>query len=91
MTEQPTPDKPRASIIEIIATGYKPTNDGPGSMIIPRELRINGVSVYSANRDNGGIKVSDIRLGDDMVTVNVTLVARKLVIAADGDLDEEAP
>lgn len=82
--------KPRASVIEIIAKDFTPDEDGPGSVIIPREVRINGVSVYTADRNNG-IKVSDIRLGDDMVTVSLTLVARRLVIAADGDLGEDTP
>ncbi|GGW98572.1 hypothetical protein [Streptomyces chartreusis] len=91
MTEQqPTSERPRASVIEIIAKGQQPTEDGAGSIIVPREVRINGVSVYTADRDNR-IKVNDISLGDDMVTVTLTLVARKLVIAADGDLNEEQP
>lgn len=84
-------ERPRASVIEIIARDYKPTEDGPGSMIVPREVRINGVSVYTANRDDGGVKIGGIRLGDNLVTVTLTLIARKLVIAADGDLDEETP
>jgi len=89
MTEpEQTQERPRASVIEIIAKGHQPTEDGPGSIIIPREVRINGTPVYTADRDNR-IKVSDIQLGDDMVTVTLTLVARKVVIAADGDLDEE--
>ena len=50
---------PRASVIEIIAKNFTPDADGPGSIIIPREVRINGVSVYTADRSNG-IKVSDI-------------------------------
>lgn len=82
--------KPRASVIEIVATGRQPTEDGAGSIIIPREVRINGVSVYTADRQNG-IRVSDINLGDDMVKVTLTLIARRLVIAADSDLTEEAP
>lgn len=89
--QQPDPTRPRASVIEIIAKDYRPTEDGPGSIIIPREVRINGVSVYTANGNNDGIKISDIRLGDNLVTVNLTLIARRLTIAADGDLNEETP
>lgn len=77
--------KPRASVIEIIAKDQHPTEDGAGSIIIPREVRINGVSVFTADRDNE-IKIGDIHLGSDMATVTLTLVARRLVIAADGDL-----
>jgi hypothetical protein len=79
-------DKPRASVIEIIATGKAPAEDGAGSIIVPREVRINGVSVFTADRENR-IKVSDITLGANMVEVTLTLVARRLVIAAESDLE----
>lgn len=83
-------EKPRASVIEIIATGRQPAEDGAGSIIVPREVRINGVSVFTADRENR-IKVSDITLGSDMVEVTLTLVARRLVIAADSDLEPSGP
>jgi len=78
------PMKPRASVIELIAPGYKPTEDGGGSIIVPRHLRINGVSVLTA----GPIVISEVQLGENLVTVNISLVVRRLVIAADSDLGE---
>ncbi|MEV6014764.1 hypothetical protein [Streptomyces sp. NPDC051997] len=84
--EAPVP-KPRASVIEIIAKDQQPTEDGAGSIIVPREVRINGIPVFTADGDNR-IKVGDIQLGSNMVTVTLTLVARRLVIAADSDLAE---
>jgi hypothetical protein len=81
-------DKPRASVIEIIATGKAPAEDGAGSIIVPREVRINGVSVFTADRENR-IKVSDITLGANMVEVTLTLVARRLVIAAEKRLGSQ--
>ncbi|MDH6448157.1 hypothetical protein M2155_000565 [Streptomyces sp. SAI-119] len=83
-----TPKHPRASVVEIIASGRKPTEDGGGSLIVPNEVRINGVSVFTTG---SGVKINEFTLGDETVSVNLTLVVRKLVIAADSDLDEEAP
>ena len=87
---EPDRDRPRASVIEIIATGRAPAEDGARSIIVPREVRINGVSVFTADRDNR-IKVSDISLGDNMVEVTLTLVARRLVIAHEDELDGGTP
>lgn len=78
-------EKPRASVIEIIAPAYQPTEDGAGSIIVPRELRINGQPVYTPAGSR--IQISDFGLGDELVTVTLTLVARRIVIAADGDLE----
>ncbi|MGY6019614.1 hypothetical protein [Streptomyces spinosirectus] len=77
---------PRASVIELIAPDYQPTEEGMGSIIVPRQLRINGTSVYVAK--DTPVTVSPVRLGDNLITVNVTLIARSVVIAADGDLGE---
>jgi len=49
---EPPKLKPRASVIEIIAKDCTPTEDGAGSIIVPREVRINGVPVFTADRDN---------------------------------------
>lgn len=81
--EQP---KPRASVIEIIGTGHEYTEDGGGSILLPKEVRINGVSVYTAK--GSAVRISDIHVGEELVTVNLTLVARRVVIAADSDLGE---
>jgi hypothetical protein len=82
-------EKPRASVVEIIANGSQPTEDGGGSIVVPREVRINGVSVYTPK--GTVVKIDDFALGESLVTVNLTLVVRRLVIGADGDLAEEQP
>ncbi len=82
-------DKPRASVVEIIASGSQPTEDGAGSLVVPREVRINGVSVYTPR--GTVVKIDGFALGESLVTVNLTLVVRRLVIGADGDLTEEQP
>ena len=80
--------KPRASVVEIIASGYQPTEDGAGSIVVPREVRINGVSVYTPR--GTVVKIDDFQLGESLVTVKLSLVVRRLVIAADGDRGGEA-
>lgn len=82
--EQP---KPRASVIEIVGTGHQYTEDGGGSILLPQEVWINGVSVYTAK--GSPVRISDIHVGEELVTVNLTLVARRIVIAADSDLREQ--
>jgi hypothetical protein len=83
------PMKPRASVVEIVASDSQPTEDGGGSIVVPREVRINGVSVYTPK--GTVVKIEDFALGESLVTVNLTLVVRRLVIGADGDLTEEQP
>lgn len=80
-------EKPRASVIEIVAPDYQPTEDGAGSIVVPRELRINGQPVYTPRGSR--IQINDFDLGDELVTVTLTLVARRIVIGADGDGDLE--
>ena len=80
--------KPRASVVEIIASGRKPTEDGGGSIVVPNEVRINGVSVFTTGN---GVKISEFTLGDETVSVNLTLVVRKLTIAAASDLENSEP
>lgn len=82
-------EKPRASVIEIIAPDFRPTDDGAGSIVVPKEVRINGVSVYTAG--DGVVRISEVDLGDNLVTVNLTLVVRRLTIAADGDFQQAEP
>ncbi|MER5750600.1 hypothetical protein [Streptomyces sp. NPDC002088] len=85
--DTPERPKPRASVIELIAPDYQPTDDGAGSIIVPREVRINGVPVYTPK--DAPVQIGDIQLGDELVTVTLTLIARRVVIAADGDLGEQ--
>jgi len=76
-------DKPRASVVEIIASDSQPTEDGAGSLVVPREVRINGVSVYTPK--GTVVKINEFALGESLVTVNLTLVVRRLIIGADDD------
>ena len=78
--------KPRASVVEIIATGQQPPEDGAGSLVVPREVRINGVSVYTPK--GTVVKIDDFTLGDQLVTVNLTLVVQRLVIGTDSAAGE---
>lgn len=72
-----------ASVVEIIEPGHT-TTDGTGSLIMPRDVRVNGVSVYTT----GGVKIHemDLAVPKDMATVTLTLPVRRLTIAAEGDL-----
>jgi hypothetical protein len=81
--------KPRASVVELIAPDCTPAEDGAGSIVVPREVRINGVSVYTPK--GTVVKIDDFALGESLVTVNLTLVVRRLVIGADSDPTEEQP
>lgn len=78
---------PTAAVIEIIDPGHT-TDDTPGgSLIIPSELRINGHRVLTCR---GGVKIHEISVpGHDMATITVTLPARRITIAAEGDVRGE--
>ena len=56
-----------------------------GSVVVPSDVRINGVSVLTT----GGVKIHKMTIqpAQDMATVTITLVARRVTIAAEGDLD----
>ncbi|MFI8351346.1 hypothetical protein [Streptomyces sp. NPDC085596] len=84
-TSATTRQKPRASVIELIATDHQRSEDGAGSIVLPREVRINGVSVYTAK--GCPIRISEIT-SDNLVTVNLTLIVGRLTVAADSDLPE---
>lgn len=82
--QQPTPTEPEAVDIEVIEKGRAPTKAGAGSILIPGELRINGRPVYAA----GPVSIDPIGLNRDdrgFVPVTVTLVARSITVAAEGD------
>jgi len=80
---------PSAAVVEIIERGNPGTTDGPGSVFIPNDVRINGVSVYTT----GGVKIHEISLVErneqrqlEMATVTLTLPVRRVTVAAEGDL-----
>lgn len=78
------PPPPAAAVIEIIEPGQT-TDDTPGgSIIVPRDIRINGVPVLA----DRGIRVHEMEIpaGGSPATVTVTLLARMVIVAAEGDL-----
>ena len=83
---QQTPaTQPQAAVVEILERGR--TSDGTigGSLIMPSDVRINGVSVLT----QGGVKVHEMDISPckEIVTVTLTLPVRLLIIGAEGDVD----
>lgn len=86
-TDQPV----RAALIEIVEKDHS-TDDTPG-VIVPNQIRINGTPLLIP--DGQQIKVHSITLnenerggtyGEDAACVTLTLFARRVTIAAEGDL-----
>ena len=78
--------KPRGAVIEIIETGRATSDDSIGeSVIAPNDVRINGQSLLASAEDP--VIVHQVSTtGDELVRVTLTLFARRVVIAAEGDL-----
>lgn len=79
-------DKPPLAVtMEIIERGRTTDDTLAGSLILPNDVRINGVSVLT----QGGIKVHGMEFTPckEMATVTVTLPVRMLTIGAEGDLN----
>lgn len=79
-------DKPPMAVtMEIVERGRATDDTTGGSLVIPGDVRINGVSVLTG----GGVVVHqmNIRPAKDMAAVTVTLPVRLLVIGAEGDLE----
>ncbi|OLT13019.1 hypothetical protein BJF79_03725 [Actinomadura sp. CNU-125] len=86
--DEEKPKQPTAALIEIVEKSNT-TDDTPGgSVIIPNEVRINGIPLLIP--DGHQIKVHDMTFndgrGEDTVYVTLTLFARRVTIAAEGDL-----
>jgi hypothetical protein len=82
-SDQPT----KAALIEIVETDHS-TDDGPG-VIIPNQVRINGTPLLIPAGEQikvHSITVNDGERGEDAVCVTLTLFARRVTIAAEGDL-----
>lgn len=80
MTEQKIPD---GALIEIIERGDSDL-DFP-QVVIPNEVRINGVPILMSGDDE--IIIHENRIGVDgreMVKVTMTMFARRVVIGAEG-------
>ena len=75
---------PPAAVIEILDTGRATSGDVAGSIIVPDAIRINGQPLQV---ENGSVVVHEMVLGrNDIVRVSLTLFARRVIIAAEGDL-----
>ena len=77
---------PPAAVIEIVEKDKTTTDTLAGSVIIPNEVRINGQPLSIAD----GVTVHEINVGGDheLAHVTLTLYARRVTIAAEGDLDD---
>ncbi|HWB37588.1 MAG TPA: hypothetical protein VHA75_16360 [Rugosimonospora sp.] len=84
------PAKPTAALIEIVEKGH--STDGNEGVIVPNQVRINGTPLLIPAGQQ--IKVHSITLnenergpyGEDAACVTLTLFARRVTIAAEGDL-----
>ena len=94
MADEPAPDDhsetaptgPRGAVIEIIEKGRATSDATIGdSIITPNDIRINGQSLL-ASADDPVIVHQISTAGDELVRVTLTLFARRVIIAADGDL-----
>lgn len=79
--------EPQAAFIEIIEKDH--STDGTPGVIVPNEVRINGTPLLIPAGER--IKVHSLTLnenehGEDPVCVTLTLFARRVTIAAEGDL-----
>jgi hypothetical protein len=84
--EEPERDEPaKAAYIEILEKG-RTTDDTPGgTLVIPNEVRINGTRLLVPAGET--IEVHGMKLSDgDVVCVTLTLFARRVTVAAEGDL-----
>ncbi|MFH9574200.1 hypothetical protein ACH4MG_27130 [Streptomyces sp. NPDC017454] len=78
-------DQPQAAIIEIVEKGRSTTDTASGSIIVPNDVRINGQSIL-VPRD-APVVVHEMAVDDSTVAhVTLTLFARRVSIAAEGDL-----
>lgn len=75
----------RGAVIEIIERGRATDDTTGGSIVVPDEIRINGQALLSSAEHP--IKVHDVEIEDrSLVYVTLTLLARRVVIAAEDDL-----
>ena len=76
----------RGAVVEIIERGRATDDDtAGGSVIMPNEIRINGHALLSS--DEHPVKVHDVEIEHPgLVYVTLTLIARRVTIAAEGDL-----
>ena len=83
-----------AAYIEILETNRATEDSAGGSLVIPNQVRINGFPLAIPAGET--IKVHEITLNDnergmDVAAVTLTLFARRVTIAAEGDISAETP
>jgi hypothetical protein len=76
--------RPTGAVIEILASGRTTDETTGGSLLLPKEVRVNGHSLCTPRGTR--VQINDFALGDELVTVTLTFAARRIVIAAEGDL-----
>jgi hypothetical protein len=77
--------RPAAAVIEIVERGRTTDDTTQGSVVVPDEVRINGTPLLTSA--DHPVHVHEIDVTDrDLVCVTLTLFARRVVIAAEGDL-----
>ncbi|MEU1497273.1 hypothetical protein [Streptomyces sp. NPDC005732] len=76
---------PRPAVIEIVEKGRATDDTLGGGLILPNDVRINGQSLLVPK--DTPIKVHEIEVDEStVVCVTLTLFARRVTIAAEGDL-----
>jgi hypothetical protein len=77
-------NRPVGAVIEIVEKRRRPLGDSVGDdCIVPNEIRINGQALLSS--DSHPVQVHNIELGvDDLVLVTLTLVAKRIMVGAEG-------
>jgi hypothetical protein len=77
-------ETPTAAVIEIIERGKTTDDTLGGSVIVPTEIRINGHAV-AAPADKPVIVHEISMTGNELVSVTLTVFARRVSIRAEGD------
>jgi hypothetical protein len=74
---------PTAAIVEILEVADRQIDEtGTSTLILPNDVRINGVSVYT----EGGVRIHEMHMPPkELPTVTLTLPVRLLVIGAESD------
>lgn len=78
-------EKATACVIEIYQTEPEETDDTlAGSVIMPDKVLINGHPVLT----QGGVRINaiEIPVGKELASVTVTLLVRRIIVAAEGDI-----
>lgn len=76
-------DIPRGAVVEIYErhrNGEPVPEVGPGSILVPNEIRINGVPVWCPEDSPVVVERIEVRGSSDAVRVTLTLYARRVVI-----------